>query len=216
VRDLFRHDERTRQLDLEVRFDRGVAHVTGAVEQRSELALARSLIGRLDGVYAVWDQVCVAGRVPVVLDVGCGVQKQYPTNIGVDIRVTSEVSVVADASAGLPFADCSVDRVFLVHVLEHLADFLPLVDDVHRVLNPDGVAYVLSPWWQHVNAVADPTHVRMIDIQTIKGICCRAGSNRHWYPMHAACDGATVFAELQPVTAQTVPPDEIQLARFFD
>jgi SAM-dependent methyltransferase len=197
-------------------FDGGVAHITGAVDRFADLVLARSLIGRLTGVFAVWDRVRVGGRTPVVLDVGCGEQKQYPSNIGVDIRAASGVSVVADAAGGLPFADSCVDRVFLVHVLEHLIDFLPLMDDVHRVLRPEGIAHVMSPWWRHVNAVADPTHLRLIDVQTIKGICRRAGSGPRWYPLHAGCDGASVFADLQPVGARVEEPGESQLARFFD
>ncbi|MET0133384.1 MAG: methyltransferase domain-containing protein, partial [Kibdelosporangium sp.] len=188
VREMFHYDERIRGLALEVRFDSGVAHVTGTVDRFAELVLARSLIGRLAGVFAVWDQVSVGGRPPVVLDIGCGEQKQYPTNIGVDIRAARGVSVLADASGGLPFADGSVDRVFMIHVLEHLADFLPLMDDVHRVLRSEGIAFVMSPWWRHVNAVADPTHLRLIDVQTVKGICRRTGSDRRWYPLQAGCD----------------------------
>lgn len=75
VDDLRTHDRRMRHLDLEVRFDRGVAHLTGAVTRAEDLALARSLIGRLDGVLAVWDRVLVGGREPVILDVGCGARK---------------------------------------------------------------------------------------------------------------------------------------------
>jgi hypothetical protein len=33
----------------------------------------------------------------------------------------------------------------------------------------------LSPWWKHVNAVADPTHLRLLDTQTVKGICSSPG-----------------------------------------
>jgi SAM-dependent methyltransferase len=149
--ELFRFDDRVRGLDLRVRFDRGVAHLTGEVADPTQLALARSLLGRLEGVLAVWDRVHVDGREPVVLDLGCGGRKQYPGNIGVDLRATGEASVVADLAAGLPFADASVDRVFLVHILEHLIDFLPLVDEVHRVLRRDGIAHVLSPWWRYVD-----------------------------------------------------------------
>ena len=216
VREMWKYDERLRGLDVEVRFDRGVAHLTGDVESAAQLRTARDLVGRLDGVLGVWDRVRVDGRDPVVLDLGCGAQKQYPGNFGVDLYRTPEVDVLADVSRGLPFADASVDRVFLVHILEHLIDFLPLVDEVHRILRPDGVAFVLSPWWQYVNAVADPTHVRMLDVQTIKGICRRPGTSRLWYPLHAACDGATIFAELQPLSDESEYPDEAELARFFD
>lgn len=216
VRELLKYDERVRHLDLEVRFDGGVAHLAGAVAEPADLALVRSLIGRFDGVLAIWDRVRVAGREPVILDIGCGERKQYRDSIGVDLRPTGAVSVLADVAGGLPFADASVDRVFLVHVLEHLVDFLPLIDDVHRVLRDDGSAHVLSPWWRYVNAVADPTHVRLLDVQTIKGICRREGSARHWYPLHAGCDGASIFADLRPLRGDAPPPDDIHLARFFD
>jgi SAM-dependent methyltransferase len=124
--------------------------------------------------------------------------------------------VVADLADGVPVATGSVDRVFAVHILEHLTDFLPLVDDCHRILRPDGILHVMSPWWRHVNAVADPTHVRLVDVQTIKGICRRAPEAPRWYPLHAACDGATVFADLRPFQPGDPEVDPVHVARFFD
>jgi SAM-dependent methyltransferase len=214
--DMFGHDDRLRGLAVDVRFDGGVAHLGGDVGDNKELLLVRRLVGRLGGVLAVWSQVRVDGRAPVVLDVGSGSTKQYPGNVGVDLRVAAGVDVRADASRGLPFADRSVDAIFAVHVLEHLIDFLPLVDECHRVLRPDGLLHILSPWWRYVNAVADPTHVRLLDVQTIKGICDRPGGRSRWYPLHAACDGATVFGDLTPLADHEPGPDEAHLARFFD
>jgi hypothetical protein len=66
-----------------------------------------------------------------------------------------------------------------------------------------------------VNAVADPTHVRLLDVQTVKGICRRPGGPR-WYPLHVGCDGATVFADLTPLAAADPDPDPVHLSRFFD
>lgn len=214
--ELLKYDDRVRGLAVEARFDGGVAHLTGEVDHPERLAVLRELVGRLDGVMAVWDRVVVAGREPVILDLGCGSTKQYAGNVGVDQRMTGAVDVLADLSDGLPFADGSVDRVFVVHVLEHLVDFLPLVDECHRVLRDGGVLHVMSPWWRHVNAVADPTHVRLLDIQTIKGICVQPGRERRWRPLHAACDGASVFADLTPVRRQEDEADPVLLARFFD
>lgn len=211
ARDLLKHDRRLAGLDVEVCFDGGVAHVRGDVAAEGELELLRALLGRLDGVYAVWDWVRVGGRAPVVLDLGCGEVKQDPEHVGVDVRRTKAVDVVADVSAGLPFRDGSADRVFAVHVLEHLPDYLPLLAEIRRVLRPDGLLHVLAPWWRHVNAVADPTHVRMIDVQTIKGICRMCS----WHPVHAGCDGATVFADLRPVGG-AYEWDEVHGSRFFD
>jgi hypothetical protein len=103
-----------------------------------------------------------------------------------------------------------------VHILEHLIDFLTLVDECHRALRPGGTLHVMSPWWGHVNAVADPTHVRLLDVQTIKGICRRAPGAPRWYPLHAGCDGASIFADLIPLGPGDPEPEASHLARFFD
>ncbi|GII20926.1 methyltransferase domain-containing protein [Planosporangium mesophilum] len=216
VHDLLAHDDRLRGVAVDVRFDGGVAHLGGDLRDGKELLLVRRLIGRLAGVLAVWSRVRVGGREPVILDLGSGEIKQYPPNIGVDRRPATGVDVRADLTDGLPFADRSADAIFAVHVLEHLIDYLPLVDECHRVLRPDGVLHVLSPWWRYVNAVADPTHVRLLDVQTIKGICARPGSPLRWYPLHAGCDGASVFGDLAPLAEQEPGPDDAHLARFFD
>jgi SAM-dependent methyltransferase len=214
VAELLTHDERVRGLDVSADVDGGVVHLVGSVPSAEQLTLLRRLLGRIGGVHAVWDRVRVGGRDPVIVDLGCGDQRQYATNFGVDRRRTPEVAAVADVSRPLPFRDGGVDRIFVVHVLEHLIDFLPLVDECHRVLRPGGVLHVLSPWWKHVNAVADPTHVRLIDTQTVKGIC-RSPGRPAWYPLHVSRDEATVFADLTPV-GPGEEPDRRQIARFFD
>jgi SAM-dependent methyltransferase len=212
---LLAHDDRVRRLSVRVEFSGGVAHLTGSVAVAGELAAVRGLVGQLAGVFAVWSRVRVAGREPVHVDVGCGAKKQYPGSVGVDRRRTGAVDIVADVSRPLPFGDGTVDAVFAVHVLEHLPDFLPLVDECHRILRPGGTLHLMSPWWGYVNAVADPTHVRLLDIQTVKGICERPDAPR-WRALHAACDGASVFGDLTPLPADAPEPDPVELARFFD
>jgi SAM-dependent methyltransferase len=215
--DLAAHDDRLRGLAVEVRFDRGVAHLDGRVDDPAELRLVRDLVGRLAGVLGVWSRVAVGGRAPVVVDLGCGATKQWPGNLGLDIYPAAGVDAVADLSGSLPLADDSVDVFFAVHILEHLLDFLPLLDECHRALRPGGVLHVMSPWWRHVNAVADPTHVRLLDVQTVKGICGqRPPGTPRWYPLHASCDGASIFADLTPLPADAPAPAASHLARFFD
>ena len=213
--DLFAHDDRLGDSSVSVRFDRGVAHLTGNADDVKEVRLVRDLCGRLDGVCGVWSRVRVGGREPTILDLGCGRTKQYPENIGMDCKPTPAVDVVTDLREGVPTGTDSADAVFAVHVLEHIIDFLPLVDECHRVLRRDGVLHVISPWWRYVNAVADPTHVRYLDVQTIKGICDRRDGSPRWYPLHAACDGASVFADLMPLGPDDPEPDGSHLARFF-
>src|SRR6266536_266658 len=57
--DVFKYDERLRGLAVEVRFDRGVAHVTGEVADLAQERLVRELLGRLSGVLAVWSRLRV-------------------------------------------------------------------------------------------------------------------------------------------------------------
>ncbi|MEU7890590.1 methyltransferase domain-containing protein [Microbispora bryophytorum] len=214
--DLLTHDSRLRGLDVRVRFDGGVAHVEGDVPATADLAVLRERLGRLAGVLAVWDRVRVAGAPPRVVDLGCGGTKQHPANIGVDLRPGPAADVLADLAHGVPLADASVDQIFVVHVLEHLADYLPLLRECHRVLRPGGVLHVLAPWWRHVNAVADPTHVRLIDVQTFKHLCRPDDAGRCWYPLLVTRDESTVFADLVPAVDGQEPACERRLARFFD
>ncbi len=214
--DLLDHDPRLRPLDVMVRFDGGVAHVDGRVAAAADLALLRELLGRQAGVLAVWDRVRVGDAEPRVIDLGCGDVKQHPENLGFDVWPGPSVDVVSDLADGVPLADESVDQVFAVHVLEHLADYLPLLRECHRVLRPGGVLHVLAPWWRHVNAVADPTHVRLIDVQTFKYLCRPREPGPAWYPLLVSRDESTVFADLVPVKPPVEPPGERRLARFFD
>jgi SAM-dependent methyltransferase len=219
VEDLLRHHRRLAHVDVTGRADGGVVHLSGAVDDLADLMAVRDLVGRLAGVYAVWDRVRVAGREPRAVDLGCGDTRQYDGNLGLDCRAAGGVHAIADVARPLPLADASVDAVYAVHVLEHLLDWLPTVAECHRVLRPGGVLHVMSPHWGHVNAVADPTHVRYFDVQTFKYLCGERG-DPCWYPLNAGTDGASVFADLVPVKdgpGWTQPrADPQHLARFFD
>jgi hypothetical protein len=103
-----------------------------------------------------------------------------------------------------------------VHVLEHVLDLVSLMDELHRVLADDGVLHVLSPHWQSIAAVGDPTHVKYLDVQTFKWFCAPHGGSRVWCPLHTGYDGASVFADLVPVRDDDPLADDERLARFFD
>ncbi len=219
VAGLLQHDERLQPIagSVTVRFDGGVAHVDGQVPTPQDRELLRETVCSLRGVHALWDGVRVGEQgVLRTLDVGSGGTKQKATSTGVDMYPAPGVDVLADLRGRLPFADGSVDRVYAVHVLEHVIDLVPVMNELHRVLADDGVLHVLSPHWQSIGAVADPTHVKYLDVQTFKWFCGRHGGSEVWYPLHAGYDGASVFADLRPLRrGEPLPPPE-RLARFFD
>ena len=219
VAGMLAHDDRLTAVagSVRVRFDGGVAHAEGHVPAPADRELLREAVCSLRGVYAFWDGVRVGSQERLVtLDVGSGGTKQKATSAGVDMYGAPGVDVLADLRGRLPFADRRVDRVYAVHVLEHVIDLVPVMNELHRVVADGGVLHVLSPHWQSIGAVADPTHVKYLDVQTFKWFCGVHGGSEVWYPLHAGYDGASVFADLTPVRrGDPLPPAE-RLARFFD
>jgi ubiquinone/menaquinone biosynthesis C-methylase UbiE len=53
--------------------------------------------------------------------------------------------VVADCEQRLPWDDDSFDRVLAIHLLEHLYNLPAALDEVARVLRPDGLFSVVIP-----------------------------------------------------------------------
>ena len=69
---------------------------------------------------------------------------------GVDFRPGPGVDVVASVE-NLPFADCSVGTVLAFSVFEHVKHFWKGFDEVFRILRPDGVLLVCTPFYFHVH-----------------------------------------------------------------
>ncbi len=215
VADLLAHDRRLRRVDVEVGVDGGVVHLRGTVPSEEEHRLLRLLVGRLRNVQGVWDLVRVLEQAPLrLVDIGCGSTLQCEEAIGVDRFASAVTSVVADLEGGLPLATGSVDHLFAVHVLEHVHDPVALMDEVHRVLQPDGVVHLLLPHWRHPNAVADPTHVRYYGPETFRWFCQEHPGHSCFWPLSVSASADTVFADLRPAAPGNAPGATL-LARFF-
>lgn len=213
--DMLVHDRRTEALALAIAVHGRVAHVSGVVESEVQRRLVRRLLRRPSGICAVWDLVSLPGEELRVIDVGCGTCKQVSGAVGVDAEPHPGVDVIADLQRGLPFDPRSVDHVFAIHVLEHLTDLLGAMRELHRVLRPTGVLHVLTPHWHSVNAVADPTHCRLMDVQTFKYFCTPRPGVVPWRALAAHAWRGTVHADLQPVGADEPWPSDHELARWF-
>lgn len=214
LRDRLAHDERTVALALSIRVDGSVAHVRGEVASEDERALVRALLRQQGGLHAVWDLLTLPGQSLNVLDVGCGDQKQVAGSVGLDRVAAPGVDIVADLEGTLPFEANTFDHIFAVHVLEHIHDLLGLMRELHRILRPTGVLHVLAPYWGHVNAVADPTHVRMMDAQTLKYFTRMRPGVQPWRPLMVQQTDDTVFADLQPIKDGGVV-ERGEIARWF-
>ncbi len=87
-----------------------------------------------------------------VLDVGCG-QKPYRnwfTNvseyIGIDVDEQSKADILINPETSWPFPDEYFDVILSTQVLEHVKDIKITVNEIHRVLKPDGIAIFSFPF----------------------------------------------------------------------
>jgi SAM-dependent methyltransferase len=97
---------------------------------------------------------------PVILDLGCGLQK-LPGSIGVDIVALPGVDLVHDLSRiPYPFPESWADEVRLSHVLEHMSDPLPILEETWRIARPGALVRIRTPHYSGVFAWKDPTHRR--------------------------------------------------------
>lgn len=112
-----------------------------------------------------------AGNKPIVapirLDIGCGPNKRKTDNegkpqdwVGVDSIKFPGVDVVTDLNKPWPWADNSVEEAHSSHCLEHFdaQQRVHFLNELWRVLKPNGVCSIIVPHWASCRAYGDPTH----------------------------------------------------------
>lgn len=94
------------------------------------------------------------------LNVGAGYTK-IDGFVNIDSVQTGIIDYVMDIEKEpLPFEDNSVDEILAHEVLEHLSDLIFPMNEMHRVLKPEGILWGKVPA-SYSGAVADPTHKRV-------------------------------------------------------
>lgn len=96
----------------------------------------------------------------LILDVGCGKNKQEPGAIGLDRQRGS----VADIRCELghfpwPLRSDSADKIYLSHFLEHQLDILGAMREVHRIGKPGCEVVIVTPHFSSLDSYTDPTHL---------------------------------------------------------
>jgi SAM-dependent methyltransferase len=115
----------------------------------------------------------------IKLDIGCG-KRCREGYIGIDKvnfdNVVYAVDIDVDDTNILPFKDCEVETINCEHVLEHIHNLIPVMNEFHRVLKPNGLLEIGVPCaFGYDNngslvmgggAFRDPTHVRFFTQDT--------------------------------------------------
>lgn len=79
-------------------------------------------------------------------------------------------------ASGLPFEDGSIESIITHHALEHIGEgFLALIDEVYRVLKPNGIFRAITPLYPSTTAVSDADHRRYFMEDTWAAFCGTPG-----------------------------------------
>ena len=98
----------------------------------------------------------------IQLDIGCGDNKQLGY-YGMDIRDIPTADIVHDCEEyPWPLPDESVLRALAIHIVEHINPhrfgFIKWMDEVWRILRPDGQLVIVTPHGYSMGYLQDPTH----------------------------------------------------------
>lgn len=127
------------------------------------------------------------------LDIGCGGLPRNPYDAqnlyGLDLKVREGINYgdvimnEADVLAGrLPYEDNFFSSVSAYDFIEHIPrllyidgqtqfPFVNFMSEIHRILQPGGKFYALTPNYPNDSCFSDPTHVNFITRTTHKYFC---------------------------------------------
>jgi SAM-dependent methyltransferase len=94
------------------------------------------------------------------LNLGCGL-KHLPDAVNLDITPETQPDVVHDLNRlPWPFANEQFREIQAFDCLEHLDDFIAVMEEIHRVCRDGAVVRLTVPHFSCANAFTDPTHRR--------------------------------------------------------
>jgi len=93
------------------------------------------------------------------LSVGCGRQQFRPNVVRLDKSSEVKPDVVWDLDKfPYPFNDSSFSNIECFDVIEHLTDIAKTLEELYRILKPNGLLKITTPHFSCSNSFVDPTH----------------------------------------------------------
>jgi len=101
-----------------------------------------------------------AGGGAHVLELGCGFSKT-PGAFGVDVIPGSQADLIHDLDVlPWPLPSGAWDRIICRDVLEHVSNFVQVMEEIWRIGAPGAIVEVRAPFMSSINFYSDPTHRR--------------------------------------------------------
>ncbi len=148
----------------------------------------RSRLGDIYRRHVLFPRICreLQGK---ALDIGCGIGDLLayrPNTTGIDVNPYNvefckkrglEAQTIVDGR--YPFPDSAFDSAIANHVIEHLVDPAPLLDEARRVLKPGGILLIGVPGRR--GFASDPDHKTFYDLKKLKAVTRDFGFNVNGY-----------------------------------
>lgn len=94
-----------------------------------------------------------------VLNLGAGKDRSPVGATTIDIVADTTPDIVHDLNKRpWPLESSAFDLVYCKDVIEHLADVIATLEEVHRVATPGAMVVITTPHFSCVNSFTDPTH----------------------------------------------------------
>ena len=102
----------------------------------------------------------VKDKEKIIIELGPGEKKIFNNAIGIDRFKKPSVDFLADLNKGLTFIeDNTVEEIHAYHVLEHVRNLEFLMQEIYRVLKPNGRFCASVPHFSNPYFYSDYTHV---------------------------------------------------------
>ncbi len=94
-----------------------------------------------------------------ILDIGCGTNKLEGA-IGLDRNPLTGADVIHDLNEfPYPFEDDQFDGVYASHLVEHVPEVIPFMEEVFRITKDGGTVKFITPHYTNPDWNCDPTHL---------------------------------------------------------
>ncbi|MEP7198244.1 MAG: methyltransferase domain-containing protein [Chloroflexota bacterium] len=101
-----------------------------------------------------------------ILDIGCGNAKT-PGALGIDANPQTQADIIHDLDQfPWPLPSDEFDQIVCSHIVEHVADMMRFMAEVHRVARPQARVAIITPHFSNRFSFTDPTHRRHLSLRS--------------------------------------------------
>ena len=144
------------------------------------------------------------------VNLGCGEDK-IADSINVDFRETAATDVVHDLTKiPWPFENEVFDNAVAKDIIEHMLYVIPFMDEVWRIVKPEGHLFIRTTYFEREQAYKDPTHFHFFtlesfdfyDPETATGSKYGWYTDKKWRVCRRAVDGCELVFDLEKLEAK--------------